>query len=48
MFGFEKITSGSFATDAADGQVFNMIDFDNDGDVAVVKADTTLTKLKMV
>ena len=31
-FGFEKITTGEFATDAADGQVFNMIDYDNDGD----------------
>ena len=29
---FERITTGAFATDNADGQVFNIIDYDNDGD----------------
>ncbi len=31
--GFEQITTGPMATDNADGQVWNMIDYDNDGDL---------------
>lgn len=31
--GFVRITTGPLATDIADGQVWNMIDYDNDGDL---------------
>ncbi len=31
--GFERITTAPLATDQADGQVWNWIDFDNDGDL---------------
>ncbi|MBK7140448.1 MAG: VCBS repeat-containing protein [bacterium] len=31
--GFEQITTGPMATDNADGQVWNMVDYDNDGDL---------------
>ncbi len=32
-FGFERITTGPIATDLADGQNWNWIDYDNDGDL---------------
>jgi hypothetical protein len=32
---FERILSGALATDGRDGQVFNWIDYDNDGDLDV-------------
>ena len=31
--GFERITTSPIATDLADGQVWNLIDYDNDGDL---------------